>query len=232
VPLRALQAVDVLRAEGRWSPYGAIVVDEGQDFLDDWWDLVRELLESPETSPLQVFFDRDQRLGAPTTPPVAWLPARFTLDTNCRATAHVARGAAALVGREPRLLPGTPEGEPPLLVRVRASTDMVAAVEAELRRLIDEAKLRPGQLALIGPARWGKGALRERERLAGLPLVDDPTLWRQGQGLLVTTARTFKGLESDVVILYDLEGLSDTFTERDPVRRLDPRQTSPQRALP
>ena len=35
--------------------YGAIVVDEAQDFDADWWLPLQLLLESPDTSPLYVF---------------------------------------------------------------------------------------------------------------------------------------------------------------------------------
>lgn len=215
VPAAALQAIDCLREEGRAPGFDAIVVDEGQDFALDWWDVVRELLLDPDEGPLQVFFDRDQALRAEARPPLAWLPARFSLDTNCRSTASIALTGAALQGARVRVLPHTPLGEAPRTVRVGAATEQPALLEEELGALLREEGLRPSQIALIGPARWENGALAPRSRLAGVALTDDASAWRQGEGLLCTTARAFKGLEADAVIVYDLSGFSDTFTLRD-----------------
>jgi DNA helicase IV len=39
--------------------------------------------------------------------------------------------------------------------------------------------------------------------------------WRRGAGVLVTTARTFKGLEADVVIAYGLAAFGALFTPTD-----------------
>jgi ATP-dependent exoDNAse (exonuclease V) alpha subunit len=49
----------------------------------------------------------------------------------------------------------------------------------------------------------------------GIPLIDDASLWRQGKGVLCSTARSFKGLEADVVIVCDFSGLSSLFTVSD-----------------
>ena len=45
--------------------------------------------------------------------------------------------------------------------------------------------------------------------------MESATDWRKGEGLLCTTARSFKGLEADVVILYDLHAIGPGFTESD-----------------
>jgi hypothetical protein len=48
-----------------------------------------------------------------------------------------------------------------------------------------------------------------------VPLVTSTLTWRAGGGVLVTTARSFKGLEADVVVLYDLGGFSPLFKRED-----------------
>lgn len=215
VPSAALQAVDLLRAAGQEPGYDAIVVDEGQDFSPDWWDVVRELLVDGERGSLQVFFDRDQALRAEARPPTAWVPLQLTLDTNCRNTEAIALSGAALAGATVRVLPGTPRGEAPRLIRTAAAPDQVGLVTDELGGLLRSEGLRPSQIALIGPARWENGALGGQRLVAGTPITADPVAWRRGEGLLCTTARAFKGLEADAVILYDLSGFSDAFTVRD-----------------
>ena len=49
----------------------------------------------------------------------------------------------------------------------------------------------------------------------GVPLIEDASQWRDGKGLLFSTARSFKGLEADVVILCDFSGLGSLFTISD-----------------
>ena len=57
--LRAAFAEHVDIAAGR---FGALIVDEGQDFAADWWLPLLLLLEDPDRSPLYVFFDDNQRI--------------------------------------------------------------------------------------------------------------------------------------------------------------------------
>jgi len=42
-----------------------------------------------------------------------------------------------------------------------------------------------------------------------------PADWRQGKGVLITTARAFKELEADVVVLHDVGALSSYFAAFD-----------------
>jgi superfamily I DNA/RNA helicase len=75
--------------------------------------------------------------------------------------------------------------------------------------------LKPTQIALIGPAAHLSGSLARFHEIDGRPLTTDAGEWRRGRGLLVTTARSFKGLEADAIVLYDLDGFSERFTLAD-----------------
>ncbi len=75
--------------------------------------------------------------------------------------------------------------------------------------------IKPQQIALIGTSTHAKGALANHTEVDGVPLIDDASDWRRGAGLLVTTARAFKGLEADIVIAYGLAGFGVLFTPTD-----------------
>lgn len=214
VPLIMEQAIEVFRAQGRAESYDAVVVDEAQDFASDWWVTIESLTRAGRSGRVYAFLDLDQSLrGAARLPPVP-LPARFRLTTNCRNTKAIARSGASLARVEVRLLPGSPSGEAPAVRRAISSTAEAGLVLAEVRQLLQQG-IKPNQLALIGPTSRENGSLSRHVDVDGVPLVDDATDWRRGGGVLVTTARSFKGLEADVVIVYGLTGFGTLFTPTD-----------------
>jgi hypothetical protein len=72
-------ALAALREQG--APFQAVIVDEGQDFADDWWPIVEACLSGGST--LYVFFDERQSLlpGRIRLPAAGW---PLTLSRNCR----------------------------------------------------------------------------------------------------------------------------------------------------
>ncbi len=68
--------------------YQAIIVDEAQDFADEWWQIVEACLPSGEDATLYMFFDAQQSLlpGRMSLPPAGW---PLTLSRNCRNAGRV-----------------------------------------------------------------------------------------------------------------------------------------------
>ncbi|RKG99985.1 nuclease-related domain-containing DEAD/DEAH box helicase [Corallococcus carmarthensis] len=214
VPLIMEQSLEVLRARGQAEAFDAIVVDEAQDFAPDWWVTIESLSRIGQAGRLYVFLDMKQSLrGVAKLPPVS-LPVRFRLTTNCRNTKAIARSGAALASIDIRLLPGSPSGEAPAVRRAGTAVAEAGLVLSEVRQLLLQG-IKPQQLALIGAASHAKGSLARHAEVDGIPLVDDAVDWRRGAGVLATTARAFKGLEADVVVVYGLSGFGALFTPTD-----------------
>jgi hypothetical protein len=74
----ALESLESLES----PPYQAVIVDEGQDFEDDWWQVVEACLPA-EGGILYVFFDERQSLlpYRLNIPPAGW---PLSLSKNCR----------------------------------------------------------------------------------------------------------------------------------------------------
>jgi superfamily I DNA/RNA helicase len=214
VPLIMEQALEVLRARGQAEIFDAIVVDEAQDFAPDWWVTIESLSRAGKAGCLYAFLDLNQSLrGTPKLPAVS-LPTRFRLTTNCRNTKTIARSSAYFAKVDVRLLPGSPAGEAPSVRRTPSSAAEAGLILAEVRQFLHQG-VKPQQLALIGPAAHARGSLARHTEVAGIPLIDDAIDWRRGAGVLVTTARAFKGLEADVVIVYGLVAFGTLFTPTD-----------------
>lgn len=82
--------------------YDAIVVDEGQDFREEWLLVLLYLLKDPDAEILYIFYDDNQNLYQEALRLPAVLPV-FSLHRNCRNTRHIHdsflpfyRGAAKL----------------------------------------------------------------------------------------------------------------------------------------
>lgn len=196
-------------------PYGALVVDEAQDFAELWWYALFSLIDGSEKGLIFVFMDLAQSLRATSGPPPFHIPMRYALNVNCRNTRRIARLSANLVPLETLSPVGAPVGVDVRMLRAAAQAQQAGLVAAELRRLIETEKLRPSQIVLLGPAAKDRGSLAGLKGVNGTQITTSATEWRAGKGVLCSTARSFKGLEADVVVVYDLAALSLGFSPAD-----------------
>jgi hypothetical protein len=195
--------------------YGALVVDEAQDFAELWWYALFPLVKDGEDGEIFVFMDLAQSLRASASPPPFEFPARYALNVNCRNTKRIARLSANLVPIETLSPAGAPVGVDVRMLRATAPTQQAGLVANELRRMLEVEHLAPHQIVLIGPAAKERSSLKGLSEVSGTSIVTSASEWRTGKGVLCTTARSFKGLEADVVIVYDLAALGAGFTSAD-----------------
>lgn len=209
---QAVLALDLAREPVQFD---AIVVDEAQDFSLGWWYvLTQSLLEAPD-GPVYAFMDPNQSLrGQVQLPPVDF-DARFRLTVNCRNTRKIAAASSAVLDLEPSIFARAPAGTQPRILRAATQRHQKGLVLQELRKLIQREDVSPRQIAVVGPASKSKGSLADVDEVDGVPLVTTTDAWRDGEGVLVTTARSFKGLEADVVVLYDLGEFGRLFKKED-----------------
>lgn len=208
-----LLAEAALDLYGGSPPFGAMVVDEAQDFSPSWWDALEYL--SDRKGSVWAFLDKAQSLRRdPVDPPLEGA-FRVSLDVNCRNTRRIVACANVATEIESEPFELAPLGRPPKLIVPQTPNAVSGLVQQEVRALLRDHRLEPRQIAIIGPASKAKGPLATVVSIDSVPLVDDASLWREGKGVLCSTARSFKGLEADVVILCDFSGLNNLFTVSD-----------------
>lgn len=215
VPDLMEQAILALDMAGREVHFDAIVVDEAQDFSLGWWYALTQSLLSKPDGPLYAFLDPNQSLRGKVQQPDIAFAARFRLTINCRNTRRIAAASASVLSLEHHSFPHAPAGGVLRVLRASSFSQQKGLVMKELRSLLQREDVRPEQITLIGPAAKGTGSLSDLTDVGGIPLVVSAEEWRDGGGVLVTTARSFKGLEAEVVMLYDLGGFSDLFRRED-----------------
>lgn len=197
------------------AAFDAIVVDEAQDFSPSWWDALAYLNNLNDRAPFWAFLDKAQSLRREPVDPPVFEPARFSLDVNCRNTRRIVVCANVATDNNGEPFELAPLGRAPKIIVPQTPAAISGLVQQEVRSLIIDHRLDPRQIALIGPAGHAKGPLAGVSNIDGVEIVDSAEDWRRGKGILCTTARSFKGLEADVVILYDFAGLSTLFTTSD-----------------
>ncbi|ESY18280.1 MULTISPECIES: NERD domain-containing protein [unclassified Mesorhizobium] len=208
---RLAEAAMELYPDGQ--PFAAIVIDEAQDFSPSWWDALEYLRDSK--GPIWAFLDKAQSLRRdPIEPPIDGA-FRFALDVNCRNTRRIVACANVATRIASESFELAPLGRPPKMIVPQNPSAISGLVQQEVRSLLKEHRLEPRQIAIIGPASKAKGPLANVAAIDGVPLVEEAGQWREGKGVLCSTARSFKGLEADVVILCDFAGLGTLFTVSD-----------------
>lgn len=181
----------------------------GQDFATAWLDTLDELLREGRESHFAGFPDAPQDLFERAES----LPFHYRLRFNLRNTRRIADAVRRLGAVEMSRHPRAPDGEPNSVHSTTRVGKIVKEWEAPIRRLLEQEGVRPERIVILPPRSWKNSSLRGVESLAGIPLGDDPNQ-RTGR-LLHTTIRSFKGLESDVLVLIDVDPSYERCTKLD-----------------
>jgi hypothetical protein len=143
VQLPALMAERALALEEK-DRFDSVIVDEAQDFADEWWTPLVRALRDEETGGLFAYSDERQRVFARFGhPPLALVP--LVLDHNLRNTRQIARSFVPLAPTS-MLLRGT-DGPEVEFVPTSVS-DAVEVADAWVERLLDEG-WQPQDVALL-----------------------------------------------------------------------------------
>lgn len=197
MPLALANAVD-----GLGPRYDAIVVDEAQDFGDEYWLPIEMMLTKPDESMLYVFLDENQDIYRRSSNiPVPGEP--MVLDRNCRNTDAI----HSVAYRYYRGAPVEPPQISGVAVECLVAADLAAqgkAIGGVVTRLLTDEAVEPHDIAIL---LCDSSDRLERERvLQNLPLPKTAKLGRiedfdKGR-LTVDTVARFKGLERSVIILW------------------------------
>lgn len=181
--------------------YDAVIVDEGQDFHEDWWVPLQSLLVDPDHGVLYVFYDDNQSLYTPgASLPIATPP--FMLTRNCRNTRHIHQwvsrwydGAAA-----PEIT--GPEGRAPIVHRYRDDRELRDYLRRTLHQLIAEEKVPEREIVVLTPHGRSTSALWRDPQFGNVRLTD---AWPPApMHVQCATVHSFKGLERPVVVLAEV----------------------------
>ena len=197
LPDLMVQAVDILG-----SQYDAVIVDEGQDIHDNWWLPLQYLLRDFDNGIVYVFFDDNQNLYRSTQHfPLELAP--FPLTRNCRNTQYIHDMVTRFYTSDHPLQAQGPQGRPVEVVEYRDVASLKRALSRTLHRLTAEEGISPFDIVVLTPRSRNRSQLWQLGPIGSWRLTDE---WSSGSGeIFCTTIHAFKGLESPVVILAEIE---------------------------
>ena len=212
-PLYGELALDELSA-----PFDVLVVDEAQDLSDQHtlYFLNLAIRGGLVGGRWAIFGDfTRQALYSGTKEPVVALSrysehfVRARLTLNCRNTRRIAGETTILAGFEtPPFRLGKEMGLPVEHRYWNTSADLVETLTNIVERLVKE-KTSINDIVLLSPNRLENSSLARVERISRFPITDCSRDMNRGASAAVrfSTIHSFKGLESQVVIVVDVDSV-------------------------
>lgn len=186
------QMLELARALAEGKRFDAIVIDEAQDFADEWWPALLAALKDDETGGLYVFSDEGQRVFARFgQPPVALVP--LMLDQNLRNTKQIAETFNSLAPMRMKLFGG--DG-PSVRFRECPTDEAMDVGDDALDALVDEG----WQLSDIALLTTGSRHLEQAQRQQEGQDAYWESFWDDDQ-VFYGHVLGFKGLERRAVVL-------------------------------
>ena len=123
------------------------------------------------------------------------------LKDNCRNSVAIIEKVDVIFGTETRHKHNEERGTDVVIKTYKKTVDQVAALETILRTLLREG-VEPGQISVLSPIRFSNSA-------ASLVTECQISEAHEDNAIFYSTIHGFKGLESPVIILTDIDNLSD-----------------------
>ena len=181
-------------ADGNVPPYDAVIIDEGQDFTDEMWEIVKLLVS--DDSVFYVFYDPGQNIfHTPMNLPDFGMPP-VMLSVNCRNTRRIAEELAKYSPERIESKAGMPDGAPVRTIE----GDCRDNLEALLDKLVNRQKIARSSITIIGAHSLGHTSIGKDRTIAGVRISDGS----EPGAVAYYTYMKFKGCDSKIVILLDV----------------------------
>lgn len=187
--------------------YDAIVVDEGQDFGEEFWLPIEMLLQDSNSSPLYIFHDENQDVykRASTFPADA---SPITLSFNCRNTKKIHETAYHYYNG-PLIEPPELDGSDIEILTAPSLLKQAKKIQEFVAKLLTVEKVPSSSITILIGDREKRSEYEHALNCVPLP---SGISWRGSRkssklGVTVETVARFKGLEADVLVLWGLDDL-------------------------
>lgn len=172
-------------------------------------DSSEEVLRNPQSDIFYIFYDDNQILYERRIK----FPMReeaFHLSENCRNTRQIHQEVMKFYKGEIKASALGPEGLPPRVLQVTSEKEEKKIVEHLVMELLNKEGINPQDITLLTPCKEQTSLWKSGTSVAGLSIS-----WseRSNNVLYCSTIHSFKGLESPVVIVTEMNKLPSNIKE-------------------
>lgn len=186
-------------------PYRHVIIDEGQDFgrteleEEEIIDLLKSNVIDNESHPgtFYLFYDKNQMVQTRKVPKyIEDADCKLTLYRNCRNTENIALASLRLLGTDktPKLFPDAVRGDLPEMGFCSTREETIALLNSEIDKYVDAGYT---DITILT-------CKTEESSIIADWCNDSKYNYKRGY-VKFTTCRKFKGLESDVIIVLDID---------------------------
>lgn len=188
--------------------YDVIIVDEGQDFRENWLELLNKVLK--KDGRFLLFMDENQDIfnafnGVPNHRNIT----KCALEENCRNT-------KTIITKLKEILPSvtmipmdfTPEGSPIKYFNVANKEEQLKQLEQQIILLLNE-RIKPNQIIILTNNDENGSSLKGVKTLGNKRLIStyDREFGKDERCIAQTTINVYKGMEADVIFILDAQNI-------------------------
>lgn len=185
------------------SKYDAIIVDEAQDFLENWWLPLQLLLFEPDDGILYLFYDDNQNIYGGLQRVKNLVQNKYPLHENCRNTQMINEVVNKYYAGQQSLTALGPRGRQVETITYKTKRDLLDSLRGILHKFIAIEKVAAEDIVILTPHSVEKSALTQNSVLGRFVLTNHWNI--AANEVYYTTIHSFKGLESPVIILAEID---------------------------
>ena len=190
--------------------FDAVIVDEGQDFREDWITCLEASLK--RDGHFYIFADPNQNIFANDISKIKKLPiSKHKLTRNLRNTESINNWIKGLYP-ESSLVAEIKGGLEVRYFKWKNYENEKKMIEDEIGRLVSQG-VKPSRITLVSGHKKKKSCMADIEKIKSWPLKS--TGEDDSSAVRFDTIRSFKGLEADIVFLIDVKQDSPIYTKAD-----------------
>jgi len=178
--------------------YDLVVVDEGQDFTEDWAFCANLMVK--DSGSLYVFYDECQNIFKRSFGEKFFInEPPFVLRYNIRNTANIYRYTQEQTNLGLDTIANQIEGVEPDYRKFTRKAQAVAFIDSVINKLVNREGVAPQKIVVLSNRKKDNSILSEVTAIGGHNLSEERTL-PDTDSIVYKTIQGFKGLESDIII--------------------------------
>ncbi|OUN08477.1 nuclease-related domain-containing DEAD/DEAH box helicase [Flavonifractor sp. An9] len=180
--------------------YDLVIVDEAQDFTEDWAYCANLLVK--EKGSLYVFYDESQNIFSRDFGDKFFIEGEpFVLRYNIRNTSNIYQYTLERTALGTETLINQIEGVEPDVRKLTRRQAVISFVDSVVNKLVNKEGVSPEKIVILSNLRLDQSALDGVNYIGGYPLTNlNETI---PGGVIFAPVEDYKGLESDIVIFIN-----------------------------